>query len=148
MLRTLPESHQTNWKDHVAKLVHAYNCTRHEATGYSVFFLLFCRSPRLPIDLAFNLKDDNDTTTYPQYVTKWQTAMKEAYTKASNQAAQNASRGKRQYDKKVRSTILKYGERVLIRNLTPRDGPGKLRSFWEDEVYVVLSRKKPRQPGI
>ena len=71
MMRTLPESHKTRWKDHVSKLVHAYNCTRHEATGYSPFYLLFGRTPRLPIDLAFNVKDNNNTTNYSQYVSKW-----------------------------------------------------------------------------
>ena len=146
MMRTLPESHKTRWKDHVSKLVHAYNCTRHEATGYSPFYLLFGRTPRLPIDLAFNVKDNNNTTNYSQYVSKWQAAMKEAYTKASNLAKQNASRGKKQYDRKARSTVLEPGDRVLVRNLTPRGGPGKLRSFWEDEVHIVLSRKSPEIP--
>jgi transposase InsO family protein len=138
MLRTLPETHKTKWKDHLSKLVHAYNCTRHEATGYASFFLLFGRSPRLPIDLAFNLKDKDGTTAYSQYVSKWQTAMKEAYAKASNLASKNASRGKKQYDQKVRSTVLQPGDRVLVRNLIPRGGPGKLRFFWEDEVYQGL----------
>ena len=141
MLRTMPETNKTKWRDHLSKLVHAYNCTRHEATGYAPFFLLFGRSPRLPIDLAFNLKDKDGTITYSQYVSKWQTVMKEAYAKASNLASKNASRGKKQYDKKVRSTVLQPGERVLVRNLTPRVGLGKLRSFWKDEVHVVLSRK-------
>ena len=101
MIQTLPESHKTNWKDYVSKLVHAYNCTRHEATGYCPFYLLFGRSPRLLIDLAFNVKDHDYTTSYSQYVSKWQAAIKEAYTKASNPASQNANRGKHQYDRKA-----------------------------------------------
>ncbi|CAB3992586.1 Retrovirus-related Pol poly from transposon [Paramuricea clavata] len=92
---------------------------------------------------ASNLKDKDGTTTYSQCVSKWQTAMKEAYAKASNLASKNASRGKKQYDKKVRSTVLQPGDRVLVRNLTPRGGPGKLQSFWEDEVH-----ERPGQTGI
>ena len=39
-MRTLPEIYKTNWKDHVNKLIHAYNRTRDETTGYSPFLLL------------------------------------------------------------------------------------------------------------
>lgn len=47
-------------------------------------------------------------------------------------------RNKRNYDGKVRSSILCPGDRVLLRNLTPRGGTGKLCNHWEDSVHVVL----------
>ena len=77
MLRTLSETHKTNYKfkDHVNKLIHAYNCTVHESTGYSPLFLLFGRSPRLPIDIMLNLKSESGPSSYAEYVSKWKTPM-------------------------------------------------------------------------
>ena len=72
--------------------------------------------------------------------------MKEAYAKASEMANKTASRGKQHYDQKCRSTVLQPRDRVLVRNVTPRGGPGKLRSYWEDDVHVVLSRKSEDSP--
>ena len=69
--------------------------------------------------------------------------MKETYAKISNQETENASRGGRQYDEKVRSTIIKHGDLVSVHSLTLRGGLIKLSSFWKNEAYVVISRKSP-----
>lgn len=55
MLGTLEAKQKSKWKDFVKPLVHAYNCTKNETTGYTPYELMFGRSPRLPVDLAFGL---------------------------------------------------------------------------------------------
>lgn len=64
--------------------------------------------------------------------------MEEAYAIANENAQKAAERSKKYYDTKVRSSVLQPGERVLIKNLTPRGGPGKLRNYWEDTIHTVV----------
>ena len=96
MLRTLPEQKTSNRKDSLNKVVHAYNCTHHEATGFSPYFLLFGRPPRLAIDLIFGTKPAS-CSNYPAYVKEWQTAMKEAYELAAKRSQLSGMKGKKHY---------------------------------------------------
>ena len=117
MLRTLPENQKSRWKDSLNKVVHAYNCTRYEATGSSPFLLLFGRSPRLPIDVVFGT-EPTTFLDYTTYVKEWHTAMKEAYALAPKRSEAFGLKGKRQYDRRVNSPVLQPGDRVLVRNLS------------------------------
>ena len=56
MLGILTPQQKTDWKSHVPLLVHAYNCTKNAATGFSPYYLLFGREPRLPVDVEFGLQ--------------------------------------------------------------------------------------------
>ncbi len=128
------------------KLIHAYNCTVHETTGYSPFFLSFGRRPRLPIDVILDLEAGAGARSHAEYVTKWKTVIKEAYSLAFKSAEKSGIRGKKNYVKRVISLALKVGDHVLVLNLTPRDAPEKLRAFWEDEIQVVIARKGEGTP--
>ena len=68
--------------------------------------------------------------------------MTEAYELASTHSRKSAELGKVQYYKRVRHTTLYEGDRVLVRNLSDRVGPGKLRPYWEQEIYVVTQKRK------
>ena len=141
MLRTLPESQKQKWKDSLNKVVHAYNSSRNDATGFSPFYLLFGRSPRLPVDLMFGLLREDTRMNHTEYTEKWEVAMRDAYELARQNISKSADDGKKQYDRKVRFSSLQPGDRVLVRTLSERGGPGKLRSHWEQEVHLIVQQK-------
>ena len=90
-------------------------------------WLLFGRTPRLPVDLIFNLNQDQGQSDYNAYVQRWQRDMKDAYQIAQQNTKKAAKRSKHYYDNRVSGGVLQPGDRVFVRNLTERGGPGKLR---------------------
>ena len=62
--------------------------------------------------------------------------MKEAYQIAQRNAKKTAEGGKEYYNKRV----FQLGDRVLVRNVTERRGPGKLKSHWEHVINVLVDR--------
>ena len=59
MLGTLEDHQKSDWKSYVPSLVHAYNSTRHEITGYSPHFLMFGRYPRLAVNAFLGIKRES-----------------------------------------------------------------------------------------
>ena len=130
MLRSLPAKYRSCWRDHVNKVVHAYNCTKHDATGYSPFLLLFGRPPRLP---TLSLLRNGEM----QCLKLINSHLKQQ---------QKRLQAEKLYDKKAKSTTFQPGDRVLIRNGKERGSPGKLRSYWEDEIYKIVCQKSDEIP--
>jgi transposase InsO family protein len=134
MLKTLQPSQKCDWKAHVAPLVHAYNCTRHDSTGFTPFFLMFGRTPRLPIDVFLGLPDNYQST-----VKSVKDNLEAAY-KAATKASQEASkRQAKYYNKKVRGQKIHVGDLVLVRNVGLK-GKHKLADKWKQDIHVVVEQ--------
>ena len=82
MLRTLTTT--KGWKDKLGSVVHAYNCSWNEATGFSPFVLMFGRQPNMPLDLLLGTvtqeepAEDRDLD-FPSHVRKLKARLQEAY---------------------------------------------------------------------
>ena len=119
MLCTLPKDQKGKWKDHLNKVIHAYNSTKYEATGYPPFFLLF-GCPCLPIDLIFGTYPSSTPTKYRDQVKNWKTAVQLAYALANERSVKLLAKGRDYHDRKATFTVLKPGDQVLVHNMTPR----------------------------
>ena len=65
--------------------------------------------------------------------------MQEEYQLVMKKSQDSALKQKKQCDKHVRTALLLPGYRVLIKNMTPHGGPGKLKSYWKEEIHIVES---------
>lgn len=143
MLGTLGTKQKARWKEYVRPLVHTYNCTRNDVTGFTPYELLFGRSPRLPVDLAFGLPvREQQCTSHSQYIQDLRSRLEEAFQLASKNIAKAGERNKARFDQRVTPSSLEEGDRVLVRNVRLR-GKHKLEDKWEREVYVVVGRAGP-----
>ncbi|GFS15731.1 Pol polyprotein [Elysia marginata] len=117
MVGTLPDDKKKNWQQHVQGLVFAYNATPHESTGFSPYFLMYGRAPRLIVDGMFPIhaqpKTDYARQTHEALQWAWKTAEE-----SSQKAKQHQ---KRHYDRTVRGATLTPGDQVLAPPEVPSD---------------------------
>ena len=63
--------------------------------------------------------------------------MKQAYQIVHEKSEGKKAQHRERRNKKAILEELAVGNRVLLRNLTERGGPGKLRAFWESVPYTL-----------
>ncbi|KAL1258932.1 hypothetical protein QQF64_009509 [Cirrhinus molitorella] len=140
MLGTLDPRQKQQWSRHIGHLVHVYNCSLNEATGYSPYFLMFGRKARLPIDLSFGVSSDGTSTkSYQRFIKAMQQELKSAYELAEKKAGKKNAGNKKRYDQRLHYSHLVPGDRVLIRNLGLQ-GKHKLADRRSAEPYFVQSQ--------
>jgi 23S rRNA pseudoU1915 N3-methylase RlmH len=140
MLGTLENKEKQDWKKYISSLVHAYNCTKHDSTGYSPYELMFGRKPRLPVDLAFGLPEEhNQTESYSEYITDLRNRIKETFELVKNTAESSRQKQKINFDKRAKAKKLSIGDQVLLKILA-YDGKHKIADKFEETIYSIKSQ--------
>ena len=147
MLGTLTPEQKKDWKSHVPVLVHAYNCTRNTATGFSSYFLLFQREPRLPVDVEFGLQrgGQKGSPGESNYISQLKKRLQFAYRKAKCMAQKQQARHRGLYNLRCRGATLSVGDLVLVKQ-TAWKGRHKIQDRWEDREYQVVDQPTPGIP--
>ena len=147
MLGTLTLEQKKDWKSHVPALVHAYNCIRNAATGFSPYYLLFGREPRLPVDVEFGLQRGAQRG-FPgesNYISQLRKKLKFAHRKAKHIAQKQQAKHRELYGLRCRGAALDVGDLVLVKQ-TAQKGRHKIQDRWESGEYQVVGWPSPGVP--
>ena len=140
LLRTLPAEKKRRWPEHLKELCYAYNATPHSSTGHSLFYLMFGRDPRLPLDRLVEMEETaaHQPTTW---ITKHQTELREAHRRAAAKLEKEADTRKQRFDRRrgTKSPSIDVGYRVLVRDRTVR-GRNKIQGRWSTRVHKVVEQ--------
>ena len=144
MLGTLETTDKARWQQWVPTLTHAYNCTRCESTGFSPYYLMFGRMPRLPIDIEYRVTQPELIDRSRQnYARKLRAHLQWAFQVAKNTNDKESKRQKQYYDRKMRCQKLAIGDVVLVKE-TSSSGNYKINDKWELNPYTVLEHMKDK----
>uniref|UniRef100_A0A3B1K6C6 Gypsy retrotransposon integrase-like protein 1 n=1 Tax=Astyanax mexicanus TaxID=7994 RepID=A0A3B1K6C6_ASTMX len=143
LMGTLPPQSKARWHEYIDALTHAYNCTRHDSTGYTPYYLMFGRHPRLPIDLVFGLAPATDYCEHSDYAKTLHDSLKYACEQANLTSRHSKDTQKKHYDVKAKVRQFTPGDRVLIK-VCHTETRQKLGDRWEPKPYLVIKK----QPGI
>ena len=140
MLGTLETDQKVDWKTYVAPLVHMYNSTQHDTTGFSPYYLLFGREPRLPIDLLLPSPEITGAKTFSSYIEGLRERLKHAHQVVQAQLKGKGEASKKWYETKVQGAALQLLRQIGLQ------GKNKLADRWQEEVYVVTSQPNTSIP--
>ena len=77
MLATCTQKHPFDWETHVKKMCMAYNSSVQSSSGYSPFYLMFGRRPRIPVDILCGTGQEQHNM--PTYAAALKKNLSEAY---------------------------------------------------------------------
>ena len=139
MIGKLEEDKKACWSEHLPELLLAYNATCSTVTGYSPYYLLFGRRPRIPVDYLFpTLRDSPHQTKMEVSVAAMQKRLKEAFAVARCLTSEEVAKQCRYYDHKAGAIALQPGD-VMVRT-NGFVGKRKVKDRWEDGSFIIESQ--------
>ena len=140
MIGKLEEDKKACWSKHLPELLLVYNATRSAVTGYSPYYLLFGRRPRIPVDYLFpTLHDLPHHAKMEVSVAAMQKRLKEAFAIARCLTSEEVAKQCRYYDRKAGAVALQPGDVVMV-HTNGFMGKQKVKDRWEDRGFIIESQ--------
>ena len=143
MIGKLSRDKKADWPGHLAEILHAYNATYAEMTGYSPHYLMFGWRPRLPVDFyfpTFRSAEAPMRETSAKHVDECMATvldwLRTSLWEAQAQLTAEACWQKGYYNQKIGTVNLKPGDLVLVK-ADAFKGKRKIRDRWEGETCEV-----------
>ena len=116
MLGTLPSHAKKNLQERITTLTHAYNCTVSPVTGFSPYFLMFGRNPKLPLDIDLGIPTiEQEPLTQQHYAQKLYSKLQWTYQKAQESNRKESECHRKYYDQMMRCMKLEPDDLVMVR---------------------------------
>ena len=146
--KVIDQDAQDDWDEHLDPIMSAYRATRHESTGFSPYFMVFHKEPRLPVDVDFGddqqcleetsqpiLHDGDIFNHYMKSMCKVKERIKEL---ASENILKSQARQKKNFDKRHKIPSFRVGSHILLKNMTrqARQG-GKMESHFTGPYEII-----------
>ena len=136
-------THQKDWDRHLPMILFAYRVSPSATTGESPFYLLYGREPRLPIDTALLLPDDNLSSSVRELRARIVRNLEEAeqIIKSNTELAQQ--RMKHHYDQGSAEAPYDIGAKVWVYTPKTRKGLSKKLTHHYHGPYRIVSKLSP-----
>ena len=159
MLATCAEGHPFDWEQQLQKVCMAYNTSVQSSTGFTLFYLMFGRQARLPVDIIYGTgAPEGESRDVSTYVASLKRRISEAFEIVRRNVSKHHQYQKTLYDEKVHGKPYKPGDWDWLHSpVIPRGSSRKLHRPWKgpytivkkisDSTYRVhhLQKRKDRQ---
>ncbi|KAL8614109.1 hypothetical protein ACOMHN_026326 [Nucella lapillus] len=141
LLKTLTAEQKQRWTEYIAELVQMYNSTPHSSTGFSPFYLMFGREPRLPLDLFLGEQSEGGERMPAEWLKEHLKRLRAAHDKAGEQIRAEAAKRKERHDQGRQVSDLRPNDLVVTKQ--HYRSRCKIQDFSGERVYVVTQIPGP-----
>ena len=139
MLSKYLDDNHSEWDQHIPLLMLGYRSQVHKSLGYSPFFLMLGREPRLPVDVQIDAAPVLKSTSVASYVDKLCAGLRNAYREAIRMSHASNTRNKNIYERKLNTFSYKAGDNVSLFKNVPKKGEYyKFVRPWKPAVIVSV----------
>lgn len=137
LLKTLPADKKPRWTEYLPELIYIYNSTSHSSTGFSPYFLMFGRKPKLPLINCF-VCQTVVSSNIDNYLSDHQKRVTEAINLAQENTAKKVEERQVLREKSVNDKTISLGSVVLLKK--HEKGRCKIQDNWKPIPYKVVDK--------